>query len=160
MPLGILAGKRQWQSKATVGNSNERIFGQDSCSSFYMSHVVRKPDFFHFSHKTYAPGQRQILFWSFTLLHLIPSLHFPLAPLNSKSERRCGAASSQRAGKIQGASPSSPEGGFCIRLSAEMPGSGTAGRRPGVAVHLASWLGERRCHGNCQLHRGHRKPKK
>ena len=160
MPLGILAGKRQCQSKATVGNSNERIFGQDSCFSFYMSHVVRKTDFFHFSHKTYAPGQRQILFWSFTLLHLIPSLHFPLAPLNSKSERRCGAASSQRAGKIQGASPSSPEGGFCIRLSAEMPGSGTAGRRPGVAVHLASWLGERRCHGNCQLHRGHRKPKK
>lgn len=37
------------------------------------------------------------------------------------------------------------------RLSAEGLGNGPAGQEPGVAIHLAFWLGDRCCHGNCQM---------
>lgn len=99
---------------------------------------------FQVSHKTYAPRQRQILFWSFTLLYVLPSLHFPLACLKSKSERLWGTQSSLCAGQIPEAGPEAK------RVSAKKPGSGTAGQWLGAALHLASWLGGRCCHGNCQ----------
>lgn len=46
------------------------------------------------------------------------------------------------------------------RLSAEGLGNGPAGQEPGVAIHLAFWLGDRFAMATVRCSRGHREPKK